>query len=153
MNFALIVFDLDFTLWNAGGTWCDHTTPPYARQNGHVLDSMGNIIFLYPASKSVLKTLYTHYTLAVASRTHRPEWARELMDLLDIRKYFSHLEIYPGPKTEHFYQLQNNTQFDFEEMLFFDDEMRNVDEVASLNVKTVLVDQGITQNLVFSQLA
>ena len=25
----LLVFDLDFTLWDAGGTWCDQTKPPF----------------------------------------------------------------------------------------------------------------------------
>jgi len=33
MNYPkVIVFDLDFTLWNGGGTWCDHLRAPFARR-------------------------------------------------------------------------------------------------------------------------
>lgn len=52
----LIVFDLDFTLWNAGGTWCDHTFPPYRKENNRVIDSQGNIIF--ENNKKNRKTFY-----------------------------------------------------------------------------------------------
>ena len=37
----LLVFDLNFTLWNAGGTRCDHTTPPYRKRIDHILDGGG----------------------------------------------------------------------------------------------------------------
>lgn len=148
MPFSLIVFDLDFTLWNAGGTWCDHTSPPYRKLNNHVVDSENNTIFLYPDVKNILTELQEEYILAIASRTHRTEWARELMQLFEIDKCFSHFEIYPGSKTEHFYHLQHQTKIPFEEMLFFDDEMRNVDEVARIGVTTVLVDEGISKNLI-----
>jgi magnesium-dependent phosphatase 1 len=148
MPFSLIVFDLDFTLWNAGGTWCDHTAPPYQKINNHVIDSENNSINLYPDVKSLLNDLSKYVTLAVASRTYRPEWARELLQLFEIEKYFSYMEIYPGSKQEHFNHLQHQTKIPFAEMLFFDDEMRNVDEVAKLGVSTVLVDEGITSKMV-----
>ena len=152
MPFSLIVFDLDFTLWNAGGTWCDHTSPPYRQVNNHVLDSENNAIFLYPDVRSLLKDLQEDYSLAIASRTHRPEWARELLQLLEVNTYFSYQEIYPGSKTEHFHQLQHRTDLPFKEMLFFDDEIRNVNDVARLGVTAVLADEGITQKLVFRYL-
>ena len=148
MLFSLIVFDLDFTLWNAGGTWCDHTSPPYRQVNNHVVDSENNTIFLYPDVKHMLNELHEEYTLAIASRTHRSEWAMELMELFEIDKLFSFLEIYPGSKTEHFYHLLHRTNVPFKEMLFFDDEMRNVDEVARLGVTTALVDEGITKEMI-----
>ena len=37
----LIVSDLDFTLWDAGGTWCDQTLAPYRRINHVVEDVKG----------------------------------------------------------------------------------------------------------------
>ena len=148
MNYSLIVFDLDFTLWNAGGTWCDHTSPPYRKQNGHILDADGSMIHLYPDSREILAELSRNYPLAVASRTHQPGWAKELMTLFNIRQYFRYLEIYPGSKTEHFKHLHAKTRIPFNEMLFFDDEMRNIHEVARLNAETVLVDSGINSKTV-----
>lgn len=149
----LIVFDLDFTLWNAGGTWIDHTYPPFTRKNGFVYDSRGSRLFLYPETVSILEKLKEdNNLLAIASRTHKPEWALNLMKLYNIGKYFDFLEIYPGSKIEHFYQLQHQTGITFENMIFFDDELRNVDEVGSLGVKTVLVNQGINMEIVTSNI-
>ena len=145
----LVVFDLDFTLWNAGGTWIDHSYPPYRKVNGTVYDSANSQMLLYPDSKEILKLLNIHnYKVAAASRTHEPSWAIELMRLYDIRKYFHYLEIYPGSKIEHFNQLNSATNIPFEEMIFFDDEMRNIEDVSSLGVYAVLVDRGINMQLV-----
>lgn len=148
MRYSLIIFDLDFTLWNAGGTWCDHTSPPYRKVNDHIKDSENNIIFLYPEAKEILEDLSVDYTLGIASRTHRPEWALELMSLFNIKHLFKYFEIYPGSKVEHFYQIQSRSGIAFSQMLFFDDEMRNIDDVRNLDATTVLVDQGITRELV-----
>lgn len=148
MNFSLIVFDLDFTLWNAGGTWCDHTYPPYRRVNEHVLDSENNTILLYPDAKELIHELKDNYQLAVASRTHQPSWALRLLELFEIRHLFDFLEIYPGSKTEHFCQLQEKSGISFENMLFFDDEMRNIEDVSRMNVEAVLVDEGIRRGMV-----
>jgi magnesium-dependent phosphatase 1 len=119
MTYKLIVFDLDFTLWNAGGTWCDHTYPPYRRVNGHIYDSENAVIHLYPDVIELLNTLHHDYMLAVASRTNQPGWANELLDLFGIKAYFNHLEIYPGSKTTHFNRLNNATGIPFSEMIFF----------------------------------
>jgi magnesium-dependent phosphatase 1 len=149
----LIVFDLDFTLWNAGGTWCDHTFPPYKRINNHIEDSKGNIIFLYPEARDILEQLHeSNYQIAIASRTHEPLWAKELLQLFDIDHFFIFREIYPGSKIEHFNQIRHRTGIDFEHMVFFDDEMRNIDEVSSLGVTAVLVDEGINWGIVESVL-
>jgi magnesium-dependent phosphatase 1 len=145
----LIVFDLDFTLWNAGGTWCDHTFPPYKRVNGYIEDSVGSIIFLYPDARNILERLHGQgYQIAAASRTHEPSWALELLKLFEINHFFTHKEIYPGSKIEHFRQLQHLTGIDYEKMTFFDDEMRNIDDVSALGVNAVLVDKGINWELI-----
>ena len=147
----LIVFDLDFTLWNAGGTWCDHTFPPYKKVNNHVKDSTGSIIFLYPDTRDILKQLHEqNYLIAIASRTHEPTWAKELLRLFEIDQYFSLREIYPGSKIEHFNQIRHRTGIDFENMIFFDDEMRNIHEVGTLGVNAVLVSEGINREIVES---
>jgi magnesium-dependent phosphatase 1 len=85
--------------------------------------------------------------LGVASRTGTPDWADELMQLFDIKKYFEHFEIYPGSKINHFRSLQGKTDLAFKDMIFFDDEYRNIEEVGTLGVKTVLVEDGINKRI------
>jgi len=145
----LIVFDLDFTLWDAGGTWCDCTNPPYKRINNHIEDSLGSKIKLYPEVLNILSELKKqNYTMALASRTEAPSWAFQLLNLFEIENYFNHKEIYPGSKIQHFQQLKNTTGISFSDMVFFDDEMRNIREVGDLGVHTVYVEDGINSQLV-----
>jgi magnesium-dependent phosphatase 1 len=145
MTFSLIVFDLDFTLWNAGGTWCDHTFPPYRKERDYILDAENNKIILYPEVKGILHDLLDKgFKLGIASRTYEPAWARQLLELFEIDQFFSFIEIYPASKTEHFRQIRNKSGFSFSEMVFFDDEQRNVEDVQMLGVKAVLVRNGIS---------
>lgn len=144
MSDHLFVFDLDFTLWDAGGTWCDHLHPPFRRTNGTVLDSHGSHIQLYPDVPEILH--YCHqqnFILALASRTFEPDWARELLELLHIRHLFDYEEIFPASKIQHFQNLQQLTGLQYNNMLFFDDEKRNVDDVRRLGVNTVYVRDGL----------
>ncbi len=145
----LIVFDLDFTLWNAGGTWCDHTNPPYRKVNGHVEDSYGSHIVLYPEVRDIINDLSEQGILmALASRTGAPSWAKKLLNLFEIDHFFKYQEIYPGSKTAHFSQLKRQTGISYSNMAFFDDEMRNIQEVGALGVHAVFVDDGVNSLLV-----
>ncbi len=145
----LIVFDLDFTLWDAAGTWCDHTFPPYNKVNSHVVDSVGNNIVLFPEVKDILKGLKDKgYKLAIASRTHEPSWAQALLTLFEIDEFFICREIYPGSKITHFKELSGKTGIAYKDMIFFDDEMRNIADVSELGVKAVLVPEGINSMII-----
>lgn len=145
----LIVFDLDFTLWDCGGTWCDHTNPPFHKQNGIIRDEDQRKIRLYTDVLSILKELQSKkILLGVASRTGAPDWADELMQLFDIKKYFEYFEIYPGSKINHFRSLQEKTGLAYRDMIFFDDEYRNIEEVSKLGVETVFVKNGVDRRMV-----
>ncbi len=145
----LVVFDLDFTLWDAGGTWCDCTNPPYKRMNNHVVDSNGSIITLYPEVRDILNQLKEqNMTMALASRTSAPSWAKELLRLFEIEHYFAFQEIYPSSKLKHFKQLQSDSGIHYSDMVFFDDEMRNITEVGTLGVHAVFVDDGVNLKMV-----
>lgn len=145
----VFVFDLDFTLWNAGETWCDATNPPYFWKNGKLLDQSGNWIRLYTDVKQILEELKNRNKLIVAaSRTFEPSWAQELLHLLDADKFFDLKEIYPSGKIQHFKRIQSHLKLPFSDMVFFDDEYRNIEEVSSLGVKSVLVRNGITYQMV-----
>lgn len=141
----LVVFDLDFTLWDAGGTWCDGTRPPYQKVNGYIEDSDQKIIYLYPDVKEILAVLHKKdIMMAVASRTHSPEIALTLMEMFGIRQFFQHEEIYPGSKVPHFERLQEKSRLPYQSMYFFDDEQRNVAEVGEMGVRSHLVLAGLT---------
>lgn len=144
----LIVFDLDFTLWDCGGTWCDCLSPPFRSRHGRVLDRGGRHVSFYRDVHPILDFCDQHTIIAaLASRTEQPAWARELLDLLEATHRFAFAEIYPSSKRKHFAALRENTGVAYEEMLFFDDEMRNIIEVSRLGVTSVHVDEGLTDDL------
>lgn len=149
MLFEIFVFDLDFTIWDAGGTWCDCTNPPYFWRNGKLLDQSGNWIRLYPDVIEILEKLKSeNKKIVAASRTFEPSWANELLHLLNIDNYFDLKEIYPSSKIKHFKRIQEYFQLPYSKMIFFDDEYRNIEEVGDLGVKAVYVKNGINNEMV-----
>jgi len=149
----LFVFDLDFTIWDAGGTWCDCTTPPYRRVNGYVEDGFGREIRLYEDVPEILRILKeNNIPVAVASRTHAPGVANELLELFKIDRFFDWFEIYPGSKLGHFSKIQRNSGISYNNMVFFDDEMRNIREISGLGVTCEYVSEGVNLNLVTNYL-
>ena len=145
MNLKLIVFDLDFTLWDCGGSWCDCMSPPFQYDNKRIFDQRGREVVLYPDVLSIIERLsIQEIPMAIASRTERPDWAMELIQMLKIVQFFSYKEIYPSSKLKHFKSLQEDSQIDYHEMLFFDDELRNIRDVSKLGVKCIHIDQGLT---------
>lgn len=145
----LVVFDLDFTLWDCGGLWIDCTSPPFRiDEQRRVRDRRDRVFRLYPEVPSILDHLEeTGCLLGLASRTEQPDWAREVLDLMGIRQRFQFEEIYPGSKVRHFRALQAASGFAYEEMLFFDDEDRNIVEVGALGVTAIHVRSGMNRRL------
>lgn len=149
MKKSLFVFDLDFTLWDAGGTWCDCTIPPYRIKDGKLLDAEGAHIQLYPEVVEIFKHLKEeHRKIAIASRTTSPKIARQLLKIFDIEKYVDFVEMRPTTKTDHFIKIAAQSKVDFSNMVFFDDEHRNIVDVSSLGVECVQVAEGISTKLV-----
>lgn len=143
----LVVFDLDFTFWNAGGVWIDCTRPPFQRESesGIVTDSDGKVIAPYPGVPDMLELLSgAGCLIAAASRTEQPSWAIQVLELLGMRGLFDYEEIFPDSKVTHFSNLKRATRLPYSEMLFFDDERRNIIEVAELGVASILVEDGMT---------
>lgn len=142
---GLVVFDLDFTLWDCGGLWIDCTSHPFTRSlEGEVSDREGRSFRLYDDAIAILDQLATGgIPLGVASRTQRPDWALELLRLWELEERFQYHEIYPGSKVSHFKSLRASSGIPFEEMIFFDDEERNITEVGSLGVHCYQVKNGL----------
>lgn len=140
----LAVFDLDYTLWPF---WVDtHVDPPFHKSSdGTVRDRRGQNIRLYPEVPEVLERLQSlGVPVAAASRTGETEGANQLLELFDLVKYFVHREIYPGSKVAHFERLHHKTGVPFSQMVFFDDEKRNIIDVGKLGVTCVHIQNGMS---------
>ncbi|MBN1820565.1 MAG: magnesium-dependent phosphatase-1 [Prolixibacteraceae bacterium] len=149
MQKKLFVFDLDFTIWDAGGTWCDATNPPYFKEKEDVYDSSGRCLRLYPDVRRILTLLKkSGKYMAVASRTFEPGWANDLLKLFQIDHFFDRKEIYPDSKVRHFRKIQEHFKLNYSEMVFFDDEYRNIEEVGRLGVESVFVKNGLDKDLI-----
>lgn len=144
----LIVFDLDFTLWDCGGTYCDCLSPPFHTKRGRITDRGGRHVRFYPDVVDILDYCdENRIVMALASRTEQPEWARELLQLLGASHRFAISEIYPSSKLKHFASIRATSEIEYDRMLFFDDEMRNVREVTELGVTSIFVESGLSQEV------
>ena len=113
---------------------------------------------LYAGARAALEELATDEAwadtaLACASRTNKGPWARQLLrdftvagrSLDDLLEY---KEIFTGDKIAHFNNLQQKSEVDFGEMLFFDDardgKYGNCAKVAAMGVCSAHCPDGIT---------
>ncbi|KAL0422442.1 UNVERIFIED_CONTAM: Magnesium-dependent phosphatase 1 [Sesamum latifolium] len=115
----LVVFDLDYTLW-----------PFYCECR-----SKREMPKLYPHAKGILCALKDKgVDVAIASRSPTPDIANTFLEKLGIKSMFVAQEIFSSwtHKTDHFQRINRRTQIPYNEMLFFDDEDRNIDAVRSL---------------------
>ena len=151
----LIVFDLDCTLWPFGVDDFIYQ-PPYKRnKKNEVIDATGVKMHSFPEATETLKYVFNqNIDIAVASRTTYPPGAHSLIDLFNWSQYVKYRKIFPTTKIIHFNQIHVESQYQFNEMLFFDDEERNIKDVQQLGVISILVDPrvGITKNLVIDSL-
>ncbi|KAM0739762.1 hypothetical protein ACQRIT_004946 [Beauveria bassiana] len=161
----LIVFDLDYTLWPY---WVDtHVTPPLKANAAHTAatDRHGEDFAFYQDVPLILQLLprvassastTAPIKLGVASRTSAVGIARDLLKMLHLPAvdgqqkarragdaFDAGTEIYPGSKIRHFETLQKRTGIAYEDMLFFDDESRNM-ETEKLGVTMRLIRDGLT---------
>lgn len=102
--------------------------------------------------------------MGLASRTHAPELARDMLKALHVipsfsdnpaaannksiraLDYFDYIQIFPANKTQHFTRIQSSSGVKYEDMLFFDDEARNRNVETELGVGFCLVRDGMTRD-------
>ncbi|KAH0554546.1 magnesium-dependent phosphatase 1-like [Cotesia glomerata] len=143
----LIVFDLDYTLWPF---WVDtHVTPPFSRKNGSVVDARGKKIKFYEQVPEILENLVSQgIEIGIASRTSEIKGAYQLLKLFNWEKYIKYTEIYPGCKITHFNKIKKASGVEFKDMIFFDDEHRNIHDLTEVGVLSILVTNGVTKSVI-----
>lgn len=91
--------------------------------------------------------------LGVASRTTEIKGARKLIEALGWDKYLTYKEIFPDCKVTHFNNLTKSSKIPLEEMLFFDDEHRNIRDLTAHGVVCIQVnDSGVNKRTLKSGL-
>lgn len=142
----LVVFDLDETLWPWGVD--DFVMkPPYRKVKDGVRDARGLRMDPFHDVPDILKQLHENgIPMAAASRTTYPEGANSLLKLFGWNEFLQFKEIYPGSKTTHFKRLAASSGASYDQMIFFDNESRNITDITKLGVTCILVDSyaGVT---------
>lgn len=130
----VVVLDLDYTIWPF---WCEmYTTKDTPR--------------LYPEALDIMQAIRTQgILLAAASRTPTPHVATAFMDKLGITPLFDSVQLIPAAdgfdaRTAqkdvcHLPNIKSELGVEYTEMLFFDDEARNIRRVSKIGVCSVLV--------------
>lgn len=159
----VLVFDLDGTLWApemyelwGGGS-------PFTAKDGgrSVADRSGREVRLLRDTRELLEGLMANdavvsgaTTLAIASTCDEPAWAAECLEKMMLRQpsgesvqmgsAFRNHEIYKGSKKEHLRAIKRATGADFDDMVFFDNQMNNIRAVQPLGVHCVYTPEGQT---------
>lgn len=139
---------VNYTLWPF---WVDtHVDPPFRLDgNGKVWDAYGKHVDYYKDVPKILQDLSKQgFKLGIASRTSAIEEAKKLVELFNWKHYFHYSEIYPGCKINHFKRFQQQSGLPFNQMLFFDDEYRNIRDVGSLGVTCIHAENGVSRSVI-----
>ncbi|KAH9617137.1 hypothetical protein KSS87_002617 [Heliosperma pusillum] len=101
---------------------------------------------LFPHAIGILYALKDKgIDVAIASRSPTSDIAKTFLDKLGIQSMFVAQEIYSSwtHKTQHFERIHRKTGIPYTEMLFFDDEDRNIEAVEKMGVTSILVEDGV----------
>ena len=162
----LIAFDLDGTIWHPEmNKFGDGGSPFAVHADGSkntLLDKKGTEVRLLGASSEILHELVheepfkSQSIVCWVSRCDEPGYAAECLSKfttssskLPLDKVASapHNKIFQKTKNVHFTQLAEETGLAFEDMIFFDNEMHNIHDVAPLGVLSVYCPDGVTREI------
>ena len=150
----VIVFDLDLTLWPF---WVDsHCDPPFKKRTceeneGHhtIVDRKNKVFTFYTNVPKILNTLRNHCLkdtgyMAVASRTTASNQAMQLLEIYGWKDHFNSYQMYESKKTKHMNELGKELNVkDHRDVLFFDDDKRNIVDTAQMGVTGYLLDYRV----------
>lgn len=163
----VIVWDIDGTVWapEMYQLWGNHNHKGFVTKDGGksaiCADGKTRVNVLADV-REILEHLLAHpevkngsTQIAIASTCDEPDWARDLLRTLTLthpetkktvtmEEIFHHKEIITASnKKQHFMNISRKTGADLSEMIFFDNQMNNVDFIGRLGVKTVYTPDGV----------
>ena len=147
----LVVFDLDFTLWHPELYQLSSGPPFKPCSDGCVLTARGERLDLFPAARGALCELAdAGVPIAIASRASEVTWALEIMRLLrvDGTRTLANvigsapIVIQGGSKVKHLKHIAAETGIALGDMLFFDNERTNIQEVEKIGPTCVYCPRG-----------
>lgn len=156
----MLCVDLDHTLWPIS---CFEMTegpyvalPTYGNTDGKGVtytsrrDKQRNTLQLHEDVFAILDWCYSrHIQLSICSKSQVDSAARGILEALDMWKFFKFPQIYNKRKSHHFKQLKECTDFEYDNFLFFDDDVHNVELCTSIGVICEVVDKthGLTKEV------
>ena len=154
----LVVFDLDWTLWPRPRFRAGPPFLPIDEGRAGVRSSCGEELDLFLGARRALVQLAdAEVPVALASRTHRPKWALQWVDMIhvdDSRTLSdvigkSPIIIRDGCKSSHVREIARRTGVGFDSILFFDDSYPDVVKVEGLGATAVHCarSEGVTDEL------
>ena len=155
----LIAFDLDGTVWTPDmyQLWGGGAPFKVTSNRKELLDRNGQTVRLLGIIDTILHDLstnpgYTHIKVAWVSCTDEPDWAEECLQKFTtsgnqpIGTTAHSSQIYKANKQKHFKNLRlEYPEIEYNEMLFFDNEYYNIENVIKLGVKCIYCPKGMTQ--------
>mmetsp|Transcript_39420 Transcript_39420/g.70506 ORF Transcript_39420/g.70506 Transcript_39420/m.70506 type:complete len:261 (-) Transcript_39420:73-855(-) len=156
-----VVFDLDGCLWYPEMyelSWQRGGAPFSLDAAGVMRDRGGCVVSLHSGVDAALTELATDAkwqdaVVAVASCCDVPQWAHELLGKFEfgsakskskLASVLTVRQIHKGSKQDHFREIAETVGCEFEEMIFFDNEKYNCDQVARLGVTCIYCPDGVT---------
>ncbi|ORX44134.1 magnesium-dependent phosphatase-1 [Piromyces finnis] len=157
----VVVFDLDYTLWPL---YVDCLSgPPFRLVNHVVTDRSGDRVKFYKDVPLIIHSLKRNgIKVGIASRTGAISWAEQIIQLIPLpliqedevpkseiysktlKDIVDVVEIYPTSKIRHIKQIAKRLNINLNEILFFDDETRNIRDLKSIGVTSIFVDDGMS---------
>ena len=144
-----IVLDLDFTLWPT--FFSAHTLPPYVPLSGLssqvlCIDKKTNkprMLSLYPEVQRTIEfCLENDIMVSIASKNSNKEDAQAILKSLGLWHRLLFPQIFYGRKTFHFRNLKSMTKFDYDDFMFFDDDIKNVTVCKNIGVNSFRVHRA-----------
>lgn len=156
----VLVFDLDDTLW--GGEVDCSGGPPFAGVDTHTIKcSRGRKIRLFRDVPEIFAAIARHESVmhvAYASRTWEPSWAKQALAEYIVPHDKNMWTICAAhgwgdcAKTHHFSEIKKTLGIDYSEMMFFDNERRNIIEIQKLGAYCVYCPEGLTRDIFIESL-
>ena len=155
----LIGFDLDGCVWSPEMYELWGGGAPFRREAvcNELKDKNWNTVRLLAATENIMHALHTDPRFAATkvawvSCCDEPRWAAECLDKFTTSDGVTPLsqcahssQIYKHNKQVHFQRLKEEFDgIEFEQMLFFDNELGNIRNVSKIGVKCVHSPDGLT---------